>query len=148
MRKWVELQPGEAAGNRFFGLARVIFRNMIAIDEPVVGIQFDTVAVLAAEQLVYRHAKRFAFNIPECDVDSANCRQERSSLPEPVHVPVKFGPDEINLARIQADDASPSMPTGSLDERRARPVGCLAPTVDAGVGFYFEKSPVVFDALD
>jgi hypothetical protein len=89
-----------------------------------------------------------ALNIPERNVHPADCGEQGAGLARPVHVPVNFGTDIIDPARVEARNEIPNVLAGRFDQGRTRPIRCLAPSVQPGVGLDLQKRPVVFDPFD
>src|SRR5215469_13391791 len=91
------------------------------------------VARLAAEQLVDRHTKRLALEVPQRGVDAADCAQQNWST-APESAPVHVLPDVFDRERVTADDELLQMLVCAEDAMIATAQTAFADAVDARVG--------------
>ena len=138
-----ERVPFEGAEAERDGAARRIgvLLGRFRAEEPVVGIAFDPVALLAADQLEDRHAERLALDVEERRLDRAEGAPEHRARP-PVGIAVHPLDEVFDRERILSDDEALEL----LDRRRHRlrpPLQRrLADAVDAGVGVELDEDEV------
>src|SRR5258708_55847 len=126
MRKGIHLAGGEAVGFDLSSLIGVVLWSSGASKKPIVGIKLDLLAIRAPQQLVNRTTRALARDIPQSDVNCADCAHHGTSLSEPIEVAVQLGPYVIDTRRVLSDNGFPGVFTGLKDEGTSRPVGSLA----------------------
>ena len=103
-------------------------------------VERQPVAVQAAKQLVHRHAQPFALDVIERDLDRGEDLHplrdtSLANIPE-------AAADEVDPARVLADQLPPEDPDRLGEDRPGVPVIALAPTDDALVGGDLDEQPV------
>ena len=93
----------------------------------------DEVALLAAEQLVDRHAERLALDVVQRDVDGRDGGRQHAAALEVVAA-VHLLPERADGHRVRADQELPEVLDGADDRLLAPGEAGLAPAVDALVG--------------
>src|SRR5439155_14925928 len=84
-----------------------------------VEVAVRAVTDLAAEQLIERHARAFAFDVPQSDVDAAH-RVEENRTVAPVRADIARLPDVLDLIDVAPDQKRPEvLLDGRLHDQRA-----------------------------
>ena len=84
-----------------------------------VGVDEDTLAALAAEQVVDGRVERFALDVPQRHVDGGDGGHRDRAAP-PVGSAIEILPDVFDLERIAADEAGKHVLGRDSWRRRAR----------------------------
>ena len=101
----------------------------------------DAVALLAAEQLVDRHAQRLALDVVQRDVDGGNRRLQHAPAFE-ILAAIDLLPDPADLHRVAADEELAIVLDGAGHGLLATAQAALAPAGDALVGLDLDEQLV------
>ena len=101
----------------------------------------DAVALLAAEQLVDRHAERLALDVVEGDVDGGDRRLQHAAALE-VLAAIHLLPERADLHRVAADEELAIVLDRADHGLLAAGQAALAPAVDALVGLDLDEQLV------
>ena len=127
---------GEALCHLFFYRARCDFR-CVRINPAVHG---HLVTHRAAQQVVYRHAQRLTFDIPQCLVNTGKgAGQHRTAAVE--SAAVQRLPDMFNTARILPNQIRLQLMHACLGGSNAPLYYRLTPANEAAVSFYAQQQP-------
>ena len=125
-----------------FLVAGHIFKSVIDVFAVGVGVDHKAFAALAAEKVVDRGIERFAFDVPERNVDGADGGHGDGTT-TPIRAAIEVLPDVFGLERVAADQARDDV-IGEItrDSEFAAVEGRVAETVDAFVGLDLQRNEV------